>query len=467
MYAPGGVGCVRFVAVYTAQGLGYVVLPWGEAGWGGRRMVEVWMRAGVGGVGVVKVMAMVGELTVIPIMPPSMLDMVRASFAGVRHATPLQGREGGHRGKRSLIDVGAGGVLTDPALVEELNARYRHEVRSSSLDGAPPGRTPSPSLPNPHPPSAAFAASHPHLTHPTDTHVPPPLSLPLLRLGHLLHLWRGVVPDVTRQAVLVFLDEHSNRLYWHDATQPRTLVEGDTLRLEGGLRVVKGRVAGSFPEVPYPGVDDTTCFTLLSPTARLSLQAISGGAREEWLAELGRWVEYRSRMRRPVAAAGAFVPPAIPPAHQLQGGGVGVVSGAGGVSGGVFGVGGEFVSYGVGQAPQRVWVWYDAASSRLGSIFWVRVEEAGGGGERKGHPDRRIPLVSLCDLTIGKGGDGWTSEEGRQADAWRCFSLKTKKAALNLEASRPDVRDAWVQHIKSTIANAGKKVIDAEEQKYT
>ena len=433
LYGPASPKIVRFIAVYTTQGLGYVVLPLTEPGWGGRRLVEVWMRAGGvgGGGGIMKVLAPVADLIVIPVMPPSMSDMIRQWFAGVRYPTPLQGVKGGHRGQKSLVDVGGDGTLSGSALFEEVNVRYRDEVRRASLDGATPS------------PHGSRAAS------------PPPVpvaqggeggvgALPLLRLGHLMHLWTGVGADVARQSVLIFLDESKNRLYWHDVTAPKSYEEARTLPLDG-VRVVKGSRGGTFPTPP---VDDGTCFMLMvQMSVKLSLQAISGNARDEWIGELTRWLGSRAPSRAPPPSRPLPPPPMAAPAMPVP------------PSVAVFSGGDVFTSYTASGRTERVWVWYDEKSSRLGTIYWVEAE-----GERgKGDPDRRIPLVSLCDLTIGKGGDGWGGEDGKRADAWSCFTLKTKRVTLNLEAKSAAVRDAWIHHIKTTIANAGKKVIDAPQ----
>ena len=270
---------VKFVAVFTPQGLGYVVLPVQE-GWGKRVAVEVWMRAAApmagqasasaaaAAGGVVKVMAAVLDLTVIPIMPASMSDMVRQCFAGVRYATPLKGM-GGHRGRRST-------PIADAAAIKEVNSRYQ---RAASIEAAPV----APATP----PTSAVAPA-----------VQAP-SLPLLRFGHLLHLWRSSASSPpARQAVLVLLEEASNRLHWHDVTAPKGDASDDSLALEELQRVVKGKSAGGFGDGSSgPAVDDSCCFSLLTRGGRVCFQAISSSAREEWLQELTRWLDFRNKVR--------------------------------------------------------------------------------------------------------------------------------------------------------------------------
>ena len=466
--APPQLPLVKFVAVYSNQGLGFVVLP--LDGWGGRKRVEVWMRGtgGPTGVTVVKALLSVSDVLVIPVMPASMADMVRQLFSGVRHPTPLAGL-GGHRGQGSLM---AAASLSDSALLDDLNARYNREVQRGSVE---------PNAAVVVAATAAAAASSPlsSLTVPTgeiDTAAP---ALPLLRFGHLITLWNGTRAAATATYVLLYLDEPSNALYWHGVNAPKLITPACTLSVADVARAIKGKQSEPLQCSTAAVVPDECCFVLQSAGgASVSLQASSNQAREEWLSELAQWVDYRvrgSKQREAVVGkrqqSPAFVPPTVPPAHHRQ---PSVPASAlfavgapttftpspptvGPAAAQPFGGGDTFLSYSANASPRPIFLFYEPTSSRLGSFYWCEADVA---SQRPMDADKRVPLVSLCDLTIGKGGEGWDGEAGQNADAYKCWSLRTRRVGLCLEASSVEVRDRFIDGIKQIIAADGKRVIE-------
>ena len=454
--APPQLPLVKFVAVFSSQGLGFVVLP--LDGWGGRKRVEVWMRGGGGpaGVTVVKVLLSVSDVLVIPLMPASMADMVRQLFSGVRHPTPLTGM-GGHRGQGTVM---AAASMGDSALLEDVNARYSREVQRGSMEfTTPPAAGSSPRT------SSIVRSGE------VDSIAP---ALPLLRFGHLITMWSGTRTAATATYVLLYLDELTNMLYWHGVNAPKLITPACTLPVADIARTVKGKQAEPLQSSTAFVVPEECCFVLQSISGgSVALQASSTQAREQWLSELTQWIDYRARSARlqdggvQRRTQSIFVPPVLPPPYRAQpstpslalyivGPPAIVAAQAVAASVNAFANGDTFLSYSVHAAPRPVFLFYEPTSSRLGSFYWCEADVA---AQRPMDAEKRLPLVSLCDLTIGKGGEGWEGA-GEKADAFRCWSLKTRRVALCLEASSVEVRDRWVNFIKSTIAADGKRVIE-------
>ena len=465
--APPELPLVKFVAVYSGQGLGFVVLP--LDGWGGRKRVEVWMRGSGGstGVTVVKVLLSVSDVLVIPVMPASMADMVRQLFSGVRHPTPVTGM-GGHRGQGSVM---AAANLSDSALLEELNVRYNREVQRLSVDPNTAGLV-----------NAAAAPANGQRSSVTvpsgeiDSAAP---ALPLLRFGHLITIWSGTRTAATAAYILLYLDEPTNTLYWHGVSAPKLITPASSLSITDITRAVKGKQTEPLQSNTAAVVPDECCFALQLTSGRsVSLQASSQQAREEWLLELAQWIDYRARKDGGVhkrQSATAFVPPTVPLAHLCQPSVAASALFTVGAPAAVaplptvaapptatnappqpFGSGDTFMSYSSKADPKSIFLFYEPTSSRLGSFYWC---EAAVASQRPMDAERRLPLVSLCDLTIGKGGEGWEGP-GDRADAYKCWSLRTRRVGLCLEASSVEVRDRWINGIKEIIAADGKRVIE-------
>jgi len=103
---------------------------------------------------------------------------------------------------------------------------------------------------------------------------------------------------------------------------------------------------------------------------------------------------------------------------------------------------------------REVFVWYEAADSKLGTLYWCDV------GTKQKVPGQSLPLHRVSDVNSGKQAVEMQSVEASPYPPHCCFSIIAKEKAIHLIAPSEAVRATWVQGIWDVFANGGKKVID-------
>ena len=263
-------------------------------------------------------------------------------------------------------------------------------------------------------------------------------------------------PSVTRVPIFLFY-EPSMKLgtfYWC-TPGTREKLDEQCIPLSLISDIFLGRQTAELKSQAASGGAADQCFSITSDKRKIALhlRAESASVRSAFLAGIRHvWTKPTMVTQQTpniaAMAAGANFVSIVRSAAEARAEEKEAVNGTGAVNSGVGGV-----------EKREVFVWYESADSKLGTLYWCDV------GNKQRVPGQSLQLHRISDVYLGKQAAEMKSAEASPYPSHCCFSIIAKDKSIHLIAPSEAVRTTWLAGIKDAFANVGKKATDARDSK--